>query len=63
MLFVILVYFCPRKQTNNRINMKTNEKYGAYEAPRVKVIEVEKDLATSPDLQYYEYGGSLSNGN
>ena len=55
MLFVILVYFCPRKQTNNRIYMKTNEKYGAYEAPRVKVIEVEveKGFQVSPyDMTY-----------
>ncbi len=38
--------------------MKTNEKYGAYEAPRVEVIEVEveRGFAGSPDG--YEYGGN-----
>ena len=31
--------------------MKTNEKYGAYEAPRVEVIEVEVEqgFVASPD--------------
>ena len=35
--------------------MKTNEKYGAYEAPRVEVIEVEveKGFQVSPyDMPY-----------
>ena len=45
--------------------MKTNEKYGAYEAPRVEVIEVEveKGFAVSPGLQNYDYGGNMSNSN
>ena len=45
--------------------MKTNEKYGAYEAPRVEVIEVEveRGFQVSSELQYYDYGGNLSNSN
>ena len=43
---------------NNRIYMKTNEKYGAYEAPRVEVIEVEVEKGFTASLNYYEYGGS-----
>lgn len=41
--------------------MKTNEEYGAYEAPRVKVIEVEKDFNAS--LNDYGYGCYLGNNN
>ena len=39
----------------NRIYMKTKDKYGAYEAPRVEVIEVEveKGFQVSPyDMTY-----------
>lgn len=43
--------------------MKTNKKYGAYEAPRVEVIEVEveKGFATSGEANPadYEWGGNL----
>ena len=41
--------------------MKTNEKYGAYEAPKVEVIEVEveKGFAVSGELKSYEDGGDL----
>ena len=42
--------------------MKTNEKNGAYEAPRVEVIEVEveRGFQVSSELQSYDYGGSLT---
>ena len=41
--------------------MKTNEKYGASEAPKVEVIEVEveKGFAASGELKSYEDGGDL----
>ena len=44
--------------------MKTNEKYGAYEAPRVEVIEVEVERGfqvTGGELNTIDYGGHLSN--
>ena len=43
--------------------MKTNEKYGAYEAPRVEMIEVEVERGfqvSSGEPQSYGYGGSLT---
>ena len=43
--------------------MITNEKYGAYEAPRVKVIEVEVERGFQVSVgepQSYDYGGSLT---
>ena len=43
--------------------MKTNEKYGAYEAPRVEVIEVEVEKGFTASLNDYEYGGHLGNNN
>ncbi len=42
--------------------MKTNEKYGAYEAPRVEVIEVEveRGFAGSGDIVPYGEGTGWS---
>ena len=37
--------------------MKTNEKYGAYEAPRVEVIEVEVEKGFAASPPDYEYVG------
>ena len=38
--------------------MKTNEKYGAYEAPRVEVIEVEVEKGFTASLSDYDYDGN-----
>ena len=43
--------------------MKTNEKYGAYEAPRVKVIEEEVEKDFNASLNDYGYGCYLGNNN
>ena len=37
--------------------MKTNKKYGAYEAPRVEVIEVEVEKGFAASPPDYEYSG------
>lgn len=38
--------------------MKTNEKYGAYEAPRVEVIEVEVEKGFAGSPPNYENDGN-----
>ena len=40
--------------------MKTNEKYGAYEAPRVEVIEVEVERGFAASLDGYRYGDNYN---
>ena len=40
--------------------MKTNEKYGAYEAPRVEVIEVEVEKGFTASLPGYGNGGNYN---
>ena len=55
--FAVLFNFVPVSNEYNEIYMKTNEKYGAYEAPRVEVIEVEVEKGFAASPPDYEYSG------
>lgn len=56
--FAVLFNFVPVSNEYNEIYMKTNEKYGAYEAPRLEVIEVEVERGFAGSLPGYENGGN-----